>query len=78
LVPQKVDGLVIAGRAISADHEADGYTRNQPSCMVTGEAAGVAAALSVKLDTLPRNLDVNPLQQLLRNLGVKLHISELN
>jgi hypothetical protein len=78
LVPQGIDGLVIAGRAISADHGADGYTRNQPACMVTGEAAGAAAALSVKLDMLPRHLEIKLLQQSLRNLGVKLHISELN
>jgi hypothetical protein len=78
LVPQGIDGLVIAGRAISADHGADGYTRNQPACMVTGEAAGAAAALSVRLDMLPRHLDINLLQQSLRNLSAKLHISELN
>ncbi len=78
LVPQRVDGLVIAGRAISADHEADGYTRNQPACMVTGEGAGAAAALAAQLDVLPRDLDIDLLQQALRNLGAKLHISELN
>ena len=77
LVPQGVNGLVIAGRAISADHEADGYTRNQPACMVTGEAAGAAAALAAQLDVLPRDLDIDLLQQALRNLGAKLHISEL-
>ena len=78
LVPQRVEGLVIAGRAISADHEADGYTRNQPACMVTGQAAGVAAALSAQQDVPPRTLDVDLLQQSLRNLGTKLHTRELN
>ena len=77
LVPQRVEGLVIAGRAISADHEADGYTRNQPACMVTGQAAGAAAALSAQQNVQPRTLNVDCLQQSLRNLGTKLHTEEL-
>jgi len=37
----------VAGRCLSVDHHADVYTRNQGSCMATGEAAGVAAAIAV-------------------------------
>jgi hypothetical protein len=44
LLPQGVEGLLVASRAISSNHEADGDTRNQPACMVTGQAAGVAGA----------------------------------
>jgi hypothetical protein len=78
LLPESVEGLVVAGRAISADHDADGYTRNQPACMVTGQAAGVAASLSVQHDVEPRNLDIKMLQRSLRSLGTKIHRSELN
>ena len=78
LVPQRVEGLLVAGRAISADHAADGYTRNQPACMVTGQAAGVAAALSAQGGVLPRQLDVALLQRTLRDLGAKLHVAEIN
>ena len=78
LVPQHINGLVVAGRAISADHDADGYTRNQPACMVTGQAAGVAAALSARLGVQPRNLDIDLLQEKLRDLRAKIHTRELN
>lgn len=78
LVPKAVDGLLMAGRAISANHEADGYTRNQPACMVTGQAAGVAAALSARFDKAPRALAVTEVQKALRNLGAKLHTNEIN
>lgn len=77
LLPQQVTGLVVAGRAISADHGADGYTRNQPACMITGQAAGVVAALSARSGTAPRDLAVSSIQQALRRLDTKLHISEL-
>jgi hypothetical protein len=78
LVPQRVEGLLAAGRAISADHAADGYTRNQPACMVTGQAAGVAAALSAQAGMSPREVDVALLQHALRDLGAKLHVAEIN
>jgi FAD dependent oxidoreductase len=78
LIPQRVDGLIAAGRAISANHDADGYTRNQPACMVTGQAAGVAAALSARTGLSPREIDLAMLQRSLRDLGTKLHTPELN
>ena len=78
LLPQRVEGLLAAGRTISANHDADGYTRNQPACMVTGQAAGVAAALSAQSGILPREVDVGELRRLLRGLGAKLHTAEIN
>jgi FAD dependent oxidoreductase len=77
LLPQGVDGLLVAGRAISANHAADGYTRNQPACMVTGQAAGVAAALASCKVIEPRQVDVGDLQVALRKLGTKIARSEL-
>jgi hypothetical protein len=77
LLPQKVEGLLVAGRIVSANHEADGYTRNQPACMVTGQAAGAAAALALRCQTTPRALNVMLLQDRLRRLGAKLHPAEL-
>jgi hypothetical protein len=78
LVPERIDGLVVGGRAISANHEADGYTRNQPACMVTGQAAGVAASLAVRSGKMPRDLDASDIQTALRQLGAKIHVNELN
>jgi FAD dependent oxidoreductase len=77
LLPQGVEGLLVAGRAISSNHEADGYTRNQPACMVTGQAAGVAGTLAARAGILPREVDMAELQAALRGLGTKLRPSEL-
>ncbi len=77
LLPQRVEGLLVAGRSISANHEADGYTRNQPACMVTGQAAGMAAALAARGGILPRDLRIPDLHAALRMLGAKLRPGEM-
>ena len=45
-----------------------------PVCMVTGQAAGVAAALAVKEGVSPRRLDISLLQQNLRKQGQVLSL----
>jgi len=57
LVPRGVDNLLVGGRCISTTHEAQGPIRNIPPCMVTGQAAGVAAALAAMEGAQPRALD---------------------
>lgn len=47
LLPKTVTNLIVCGRCISADHVAHSSTRIQGTCMLTGQAAGTAAALSV-------------------------------
>ena len=70
LVPQKVDGLLVAGRNVSMTHLALASARVMGPAMAMGEAAGKAAALAVKHDTTPRNLDVKELQKALKEEGV--------
>lgn len=72
LLPKGVENLLLAGRCISADHSADGWTRVQTCCMATGEAAGAAAALALKHGVTPRKVDVTELQKVLRSQGVNL------
>ncbi|GAB7388737.1 FAD-dependent oxidoreductase [Bacillaceae bacterium] len=48
LVPQKVEGLLVAGKAAGYSSLAAGSARIIPTGMTTGQAAGVAAALSVE------------------------------
>ena len=48
LVPRKVENLLVAGRCISATHEAHGAIRVRVNCMQFGQAAGAAAALCVR------------------------------
>ncbi|MCK4263987.1 MAG: FAD-dependent oxidoreductase, partial [Candidatus Aminicenantes bacterium] len=69
LVPQIIDYLLVSGRCISSTHKAFASTRFMPCCMATGQAAGIAAALSVKNKVTPRQLDVIKLQKALRKQG---------
>jgi hypothetical protein len=72
MVPAAVDGLLVAGRAVSSTHEALGAIRVMPPCFAMGEAAGIAAALCVRDGTAPRNVSVAELQDLLRSRGAVL------
>ncbi len=68
LVPKEVDGLLTAGRCISGSHEAHASYRVQCIAMATGAAAGAAAAVSVKKNIKPRDIDVTKVQKI---LGIK-------
>jgi len=57
LVPAGVDGLLVAGRCVSAEHQAQASLRIQQTCMATGQAAGLAAAMSLAAGVPPRQLD---------------------
>lgn len=72
LVPKEVDGLLAAGRCISVSHEALASVRVMGICMVTGEAAGRAAALSVLQKREVRELEVKQLQDALSKAGALL------
>ena len=66
LVPVKIDGLLVAGRCLSADSTAAGAVRVMPPCMAMGQAAGTAAALSVKTQCEVRNIDIDKLILILK------------
>jgi len=72
LVPAKVENLLAAGRCISSEFELAETLRLIPICWVTGQAAGVAAALSVKDKCKPREVNTGKLQNVLRQQGVYL------
>jgi succinate dehydrogenase/fumarate reductase flavoprotein subunit len=72
LVPDQIDGLLAAGRCISASHEGTAAGKSMGNCFATGHAAGVAAALSSKVKKTPRELDVKKIQEILTNDGVDL------
>jgi len=65
LVPLKIDNLLISGRCISTTYDANASTRVSPTCMVIGQAAGTAAALSIQQGVSPRDLDPQLLHQVL-------------
>lgn len=72
LVPQKVENFLAAGKCVSTDRPA--YLRYLHQTMVTGQAAGAAAALSVKKGITPRELEdsVKDLQDILVAQGAVL------
>lgn len=72
LVPQTIEGLLVAGRNLSATHDAHASARSIAQCLSYGHAAGVAAALSASTGTAFRDLDTDELRSLLRADGVIL------
>ncbi len=58
LVPRDVSGLLVAGRCISVDHWIIQSVRLIPPAMMTGQAAGTAAALAVQAGVSPAEVDV--------------------
>lgn len=70
LLPRRIENLIVACRAISADHDAQMALRMQKTMEVIGEAAGIAAALSAKQGIPPRQLDPKKIQAILVQSGV--------
>lgn len=73
LLPEKVRGLLAAGRCISIKGESVELVRVIPVAAMTGQVAGLAAALSVKKDCMPDELPVEELQKELKAQGFILH-----
>ncbi|WP_425145157.1 FAD-dependent oxidoreductase [Deinococcus sp.] len=71
LLPQGVQGLLVAGRCFSATHDAHASCRSMAQTMTMGQAAGTAAALSLAHETLPHALKVSELQEKLRAIGAR-------
>lgn len=68
LVPEKVEGLLVAGRCSSMNHEAMAGTRVMSTCMALGEAAGTAARVALEDGVEPSGVDVNKVRaELLEN-----------
>ncbi len=72
LVPVRLENVLAAGRNISADMPGQSGTRLVMCCMALGEAAGTAAALSIKENVSPRKIDVAKLQQTLASNNVNI------
>lgn len=72
LLPKTVDNVLAAGRCISCAPDLIDRARLIPVCMVTGQAAGVAAALSAKSGVRARDVPIADLQKTLREQGAYL------
>jgi glycine/D-amino acid oxidase-like deaminating enzyme len=72
LLPVRRDQLLVAGRCFSATHDAHASVRSMAQCMAMGQAAGTAAALSLRDGIPPRALAPSDLKDTLRAQGAIL------
>jgi hypothetical protein len=72
LIAPAYPNLLVAGRPISADRKAFASMRVQASCMGTGQAAGVAAAMATKGGCSVHEVDIELLVDKLKSLGAAL------
>lgn len=69
MLPKGSDYVIEAGRCICSDELAGSALRVQAVCMAEGQAAGCAAALCAKNNISPRNLELEKLRVVLKNIG---------
>jgi hypothetical protein len=69
LLPRNRDGILVAGRCLSATHDAHASARSIGTCMAMGQAAGSAAALAAREDLTPRRVPIARLLELLDAQG---------
>jgi hypothetical protein len=71
LVPKGVGNLVVAGRCIGGDKISHASARNMMCCAVSGQGAGVAAAVSLQRDEPFDRLNIAAVQKELARQGVR-------
>ena len=71
LIPraEDCDNLLVGGRCISCDHEAQASIRIMPICATTGEAAGIGASVAIDGGTSVQNADIAKIQAILTETG---------
>jgi len=72
LTPRGLDNVLVAGRCVSTDRSMQASIRVMPGCYITGQAAGVAAAMMLDSATHSRDVDVTALQARLKAMGAFL------
>ena len=72
MIPKKVENLLVAGRCVAGDRISHAATRQMMCCTVTGQGAGVAAAVSVKDRRTCRKVDIPTVQKALQKQGVRI------
>jgi hypothetical protein len=77
LVPEKIGGLLVAGRCMATEEDPWEATRVITGVGVAGQAAGLAAAIAAARDLTPSEVPIADLQERLRALGVPCHRREL-
>ena len=73
IVRDAVNALAV-GRCFSATHDAQASVRSMAQCMAMGQAAGVAAAVSVRSGLVLRDVPASAIQDQLRDEGAILEV----
>jgi ribulose 1,5-bisphosphate synthetase/thiazole synthase len=73
LVPKGIGNLLVAGRCIGGDKVSHAAVRNMMCCAVSGQGAGVAAAVSIQTEQPFESLDVRTIQRELLRQGARIH-----
>jgi ribulose 1,5-bisphosphate synthetase/thiazole synthase len=71
LVPRGVGNLLVAGRCIGGDKISHASARNMMCCAVSGQGAGVAAAISIQRDEALDQLNIAAVHQELTRQGAR-------
>lgn len=72
LIPKKLKNVLIVGRSISCDRYIQGSIRVMPGCFITGQAAGMAAAIASDKELQTRQVEIKELQGSLIKMGAFL------
>lgn len=72
LIPKGLSNVLVAGRCIGSDRRMQSSVRVMPGCFITGQAAGVAAALACDVNADSRLVDVKTLQDKLKKQGARI------
>ncbi len=73
LIPKNAENLLVAGRCISVDHEAQASIRIMPIVCTLGQAAGTAVAIAKQSKTNVQKVNIKKLQEVLLQNGAVIH-----
>ena len=72
LIPAELDNILGAGRHVACDASSHTFLREIPQCWLTGQAAGIAAALAAGSGMRPRDVKASAIQRELLRQGAYL------
>ena len=71
MLPPKINNLLVAGRCVAGDKTSHAAMRNMMACTVTGQGAGVAAAVSLQTDKSTHEVNIQDVHKELKKQGVR-------
>ena len=71
LLPKGIEGLLVAGRCVAGDKLSHAAMRNMMACTVTGQGAGIVAAIAARQGVSPRKVSMATVGAELDTQGVR-------